>query len=407
MSDTAIKASHVSLKYLLTSERPRTLQEFLINLAHGRRHAKKEFWALKDVSFEVARGESLGILGPNGAGKSTLLKIISGILEPTEGEIEVHGRIAPLIELGAGFDQELTGGENIYLNASLLGLRKREIDRKFKGIVEFSELEDFIYSPLKSYSSGMVARLAFSIAAEVEAEILVVDEVLSVGDEGFRKKCHQRIDAFIRGGVSLFFVTHSIGEIQRLCHHAMWLDRGKTHAYGNVHTVSRRYLLHFEQKAFEDIPVGHPSKRYIDAMYLHGIITGFFVNGKRYYSPDNKVSRAELAVFLGCALGVNKTGASREVFEDVPEAHWAFRYIRWACEEGLIDPITDQDGRFHFYPEDYITAKELKNALSRIDRAKSDKIRWDEPQTVNREDLAKAFYEFFDYAEGEHPTEAY
>ena len=182
MMNPAVRASKISVKYLLTSERPRTLQEFFINLAHGRRYQKSDFWALKDVSFEVAKGESLGIIGPNGAGKSTLLKVISGILDPTEGEVSVHGKIGPMIELGAGFDLELTGQENIYLNASLLGLRKKEIDRKFKSIVDFSELSDFIYSPLKTYSSGMVARLAFSIATEVEPEILIVDEILSVGD---------------------------------------------------------------------------------------------------------------------------------------------------------------------------------------------------------------------------------
>jgi ABC-type polysaccharide/polyol phosphate transport system ATPase subunit len=398
MSDTAIRGSHISLKYLLTSERPRTLQELLINLAHGRRHAKKEFWALRDVSFEVARGESLGIIGLNGAGKSSLLKIVSGILKPTEGELEVHGRIAPLIELGAGFDLELTGAENIYLNASLLGLRKKEIDRKFGDIVEFSELEDFIYSPLKSYSSGMVARLAFSIAAEVEADILVVDEVLSVGDEGFKKKCHEKIDAFIKRGVSLFFVTHGISEIQRLCHHAMWLDRGKIHAYGNVHLVSRRYLLHFEQKAFEDIPPGHPSKKYIDAMFLHGIMNGFIVNGKRYYSPENKVSRAELAVFLCSALKNEGYRDGEQTFVDVPESHWAYRFIAELSREKLIEGYRKEDGDY-FYPDESILSHELKAVLKRMFHDLDESLFPSETAPVTRGDLAEIFYRVFNLAE--------
>ncbi len=398
MSDTAIKASHLSLKYLLTSERPRTLQEFLINLAHGQRHAKKEFWALKDVSFEVARGESLGIIGPNGAGKSSLLKIVSGILEPTEGEIEVHGSIAPLIELGAGFDFELTGAENIYLNASLLGLRKREIDRKFKDIVAFSELEDFIYSPLKSYSSGMVARLAFSIAAEVEAEILVVDEVLSVGDEGFRKKCHQRIDAYIRGGASLFFVTHSIGEIQRLCDQAMWLERGKMHAYGNAHTISRRYLLHFEQKAFEDIPVGHPSKKYIDAMFLHGIVGGFYINGKRYYNPENKVSRAELAVFLTSALRIKDYRNLEQTFVDIPESHWAYKFITKLGREKIMEGYRKEDGNY-FYPDEPLFSHELKTILEGMFQDLDGSLFPSENAPITRADFARIFYGVFNLSE--------
>ena len=406
MTSYAIKASNVSVKYVLTSERPRTLQEYFVHLAKGRKSIRREFWALRDVSFEVGRGESLGIMGPNGAGKSTLLKIISGIMEPTDGEVEVHGRVAPLIELGAGFDLELSGKENIYLNASLLGLRKREIDRKFQDIVDFSELGDFIYSPLKTYSSGMVARLGFSIAAEVEADILVIDEVLSVGDEGFRKKCHERIDAFIKRGVSLFFVTHNVTEIQDLCHLAVWLDQGKMVTYGDTDVVSRRYLLHYDQRAFEDIPPGHPSKKYTDAMFLHGIVAGFSINGKRYYLPEHKVSRAELAVFLGCASGIGKGGTPTPVFEDVPETHWALRYIQWAYEQGLFDPIKDQHGRFHFYPEDNITVKEVKEALSRINREKCETILADDLYAVNREELARIFYEFFDYGKESSPVAA-
>lgn len=242
MNETMIKVEGLSLRYRIVKERPRTLQEYVIRLLKGKRLEHEGFWALKDVSIEVKKGETLGIIGPNGAGKSTFLKVIASVLRPTEGSVTVRGRIAPLIELGAGFDMELTGVENIYLNASILGLSRREIKEKFERIIEFSELGDFIHSPLKSYSSGMVARLGFSIATEVEPDILIIDEVLAVGDERFRKKCDERIRSFKDKGVTILFVSHNVSEVKRLCDNVLWLDRGVQRMCGKSEDVVNEYM---------------------------------------------------------------------------------------------------------------------------------------------------------------------
>lgn len=242
MNETMIKVEGLSLRYRLVKERPRTLQEYVIRVLKGRRLEHEGFWALRNVSVEVKKGETLGIIGPNGAGKSTLLKVIASVLRPTEGSITVKGRIAPLIELGAGFDMELTGVENIYLNASILGLSRREIRERFDRIVEFSELGDFIHSPLKSYSSGMVARLGFSIATEVEPDILIIDEVLAVGDERFRRKCDERIRSFKEKGTTILFVSHSMTEVRRLCDNVLWLDKGNQKMYGKSEDVVKEYM---------------------------------------------------------------------------------------------------------------------------------------------------------------------
>lgn len=241
MDETMIKVEGLSLRYRLIKERPKTLQEYVIRLLKGKRLEHEGFWALRNVSLEVKKGETLGIIGPNGAGKSTLLKVISGVLRPSEGTVTVNGKIAPLIELGAGFDMELTGAENIYLNASILGLSRKEINGKFASIVDFSELGDFIHSPLKSYSSGMVARLGFSIATEVEPDILIIDEILAVGDERFRRKCDERIKRFKERGTTILFVSHSMNEVKRLCDSALWLDHGVPRMYGDPESVTKEY----------------------------------------------------------------------------------------------------------------------------------------------------------------------
>lgn len=242
INGTIISVVNLSLRYRLVRERPRTLQEYVIRLLKGKRLEYEGFWALRDVSVEVKRGETLGIIGPNGAGKSTFLKVIARVLRPTEGDLTVNGKIAPLIELGAGFDMELTGAENIYLNASILGLSRKEIEKRFNKIVEFSELGDFIHTPLKSYSSGMVARLGFSIATEVEPDILIIDEVLAVGDEKFRKKCDERIRSFKERGTTILFVSHNMSEIQRLSDKVLWLDKGHLKMCGNPEDVVKRYI---------------------------------------------------------------------------------------------------------------------------------------------------------------------
>lgn len=241
--ENAIGIKGVSIKYRLAKEKRRTLQEYLIHRLKGGRIVYEDFWALRDINLTIQRGETLGIIGHNGAGKSTLLKVIAGVLKPVEGIVIVNGKIAPLIELDAGFDLELTGKENIYLNASILGMSKKEVDRRFSRIVEFSELSEFIHSPMKSYSSGMVSRLGFSIATEVDPDILIVDEVLAVGDEHFKTKCDSKIKSFKERGTTILLVSHNMGDISRLCDRVLWLDHGRHRESGsNVGSIIERYV---------------------------------------------------------------------------------------------------------------------------------------------------------------------
>jgi len=213
---------------------------------------EKEFWAVKDVSFEMKRGESLGIIGPNGSGKSTMLKLLSRILEPTRGKISVRGRLSALIEVGAGFHGDLTGRENIYLNGAILGMKKREIDLKLDEIVAFSEIESFIDTPVKRYSSGMYTRLGFSVAAHMDPEILLVDEVLSVGDAGFRVKCLAKLQEILQSGATVIFVSHNVREVARLCERVMVLVDGQVEHFGDpVHAM----------KVYHDVTVGRSGRK--------------------------------------------------------------------------------------------------------------------------------------------------
>ena len=200
-----------------------------------------EFWALKNVTFTVEKGDRVGILGLNGAGKSTLLKVISGVFKPTEGHVEKHGKIVPLLELGAGFDPQYTGKENIYLYGAMLGYTKKFIDSKYDEIVEFSELKKFMDVPVKNYSSGMKSRLGFAIATVVEPKILILDEVLSVGDAKFRKKSENKILSMFDSGVTVLFVSHSLEQVKRLCNKAMILEKGQLIAYGDIDPISEQY----------------------------------------------------------------------------------------------------------------------------------------------------------------------
>ena len=240
MSNTAIKVNDVSIRFNLSSEKTDNLKEYVIKLL--KKEIKyDEFWALRDISFELKKGERLGILGLNGAGKSTLLKIIAGVYKPTVGTVEKHGKIAPMLELGAGFDMQYTGAENIFLYGSVLGFSRGFLEEKYDEIVEFSELNKFIDVPLKNYSSGMRARLGFSIATVVEPEILILDEVLSVGDAKFRKKSERRVMEMFDKGVTVLFVSHSLEQVQRLCDKAMILEHGQMIAYGDTAKVSKIY----------------------------------------------------------------------------------------------------------------------------------------------------------------------
>lgn len=237
---TALKVDGVGMKFNLSPEKVDDLKDFIIKTL-TRKISYQEFWALTDVSFEVKEGERLGILGFNGAGKSTLLKTIAGVLKPTTGSIKTRGKIVPLLELGAGFDPQYTGAENIYLYGAVLGYSKEFIKERYDEIVEFSELGDFINVPIKNYSSGMKARLGFAIATVVEPEILILDEVLSVGDAKFRKKSEKKIMSMFDKGVTVLFVSHSLEQVKRLCDKAILLEKGKIIASGTVEEVAAIY----------------------------------------------------------------------------------------------------------------------------------------------------------------------
>ena len=235
-----IKAENVSMKYLMAYDRIKSMKEYLVQMVKGK-IKYEEFWALKNVSFEVQKGEVLGIIGKNGAGKSTLLKVISGILKPTEGSVRVNGTIAPMLELGSGFDFDLTGRENVFLNGAILGYSEEFLKEAYQNIVEFSELGQFIDVPLRNYSSGMVARLAFSIATMVHPDILIVDEVLSVGDAEFQEKSRRRMMELMSGGTTVLFVSHSIGQIRAMCDQVIWLDHGTLVMTGGTADVCGAY----------------------------------------------------------------------------------------------------------------------------------------------------------------------
>jgi ABC-2 type transport system ATP-binding protein len=230
----------VSVTYRLPKERIRSLKEFWIHLLKGRLEYE-DYSALRAVNLDVRRGDALGVVGKNGSGKSTLLKVIAGVIKPIHGIAQVKGKVAPLLELGAGFDFEMTGLENIYLNGSILGFSRREMDAKVARIVEFSELGHFIRSPLRTYSSGMIARLGFAIATDSDPDVLLVDEILAVGDGAFTKKCESRINSYRDAQVSLVLVSHDMNKICALCDKAAWLNRGEISAFGNVADVTREY----------------------------------------------------------------------------------------------------------------------------------------------------------------------
>ena len=240
MSKTASEVDNVSMKFNLSREKVDSLKDYIFKTIK-REIQYNEFWALKNVSFSVEKGDRVGILGLNGAGKSTLLKVISGVFKPTEGHVDKHGKMVPLLELGAGFDPQYTGKENIYLYGAMLGYTKKFIDSKYDEIVEFSELQKFMDVPVKNYSSGMKSRLGFSIATVVEPKILILDEVLSVGDAKFRKKSEKKIMSMFDSGVTVLFVSHSLEQVQRLCNKAMILEKGKLIAYGDIDPISEQY----------------------------------------------------------------------------------------------------------------------------------------------------------------------
>ena len=236
-----VDVDHVTIRFNLANQKVDNLKEYFIKLIK-RELMFQEFLAVKDMSFQIRAGEAWGLIGANGSGKSTMLKAISGILKPYKGTITVNGSVAPLIELGAGFDPELTARENIFLNGCVLGHSEKFMKDHFDEIVDFAELHDFLDSPIKNFSSGMKARLGFSVATMVKPDILIVDEILSVGDYKFKQKCMKRMKELLSGGTTLLYVSHNIDEVKRLCDHVVWLDHGDTRMMGDVEEVCEAYM---------------------------------------------------------------------------------------------------------------------------------------------------------------------
>ena len=246
VNDTVIKFENVIKQFSKLSHK--TFKEFLPALFRGEK-TSESFTALNDISFEIKKGETVGIIGPNGSGKSTILKLIAGVMWPTSGTVQVHGKISPLIELGAGMHPELTGKENIYLNGAILGLKRKEIDQNYKSIVDFAELEEFIDQPVKHYSSGMYMRLAFAIAIHVHPEILIVDEILAVGDQNFQEKCFAKMEEFKKSkDITIIFVSHSLPQVEKFCTRAIYINHHQIQYDGVVTIATKKYLADLESK---------------------------------------------------------------------------------------------------------------------------------------------------------------
>lgn len=239
--ETIISVDNVSMMFNKSTEKVDNIKEYLIKMLK-RQLMFEEFWALRDISFDIKKGEAVGIIGLNGSGKSTLLKIIAKVLKPTKGYVEIKGNVAPLIELGAGFDMDLTARENIFLNGAVLGENRQSMRDKFESIMEFSELWDFVDTPLKNYSSGMVARLGFSIATSTTPDVLIVDEVLGVGDYKFQQKCQERMQKIIESGTTILFVSHNIDQVKSLCNRVIWLEKGNLKMDGQSEEVCPLYI---------------------------------------------------------------------------------------------------------------------------------------------------------------------
>lgn len=247
MKENMIEVKNVSMKFNLGIEKGFSLKQGFVDMFKKKEKINNDFWALKNINFDVEKGEVVGFIGSNGAGKSTLLKVIAGVMKPTKGKVSVYGNICPMIELGAGFDSQLTARENIYLNGAVMGYSKEFINSKFDEIVSFSELNEFLDVPIQNFSSGMIARLAFSIATVVDPEILIVDEILSVGDIAFQKKSEEKMLNMINGGTTVLFVSHSIDQIRNMCNKVVWIEKGEVQAIGGKE-VCDKYIEFMNNK---------------------------------------------------------------------------------------------------------------------------------------------------------------
>lgn len=295
MEVTAVEVRNLSRNYSLSRSQFGRLRHLL---SPGRMRAGEGIWALRDVSFSVTRGEAFGIIGANGSGKSTLLQIIAGILRPTSGTYEVRGRLSALLELGAGFSPEFTGRDNVYLNASLLGLSREEIDDRFEDIERFAEIGSFISQPIRTYSTGMVLRLAFAVAAHVDPEVLIVDEALAVGDIAFRQRCMRRIHELRTRGVTILFVSHETSDVKALCERCLWLQKGEVQEIGEADEVVGKYLRSTLEKEISRAPVQHPE--------LPAVSFETAFHGHRYGDGRAKIVGAALVGTGGQPVGVLK-----------------------------------------------------------------------------------------------------
>lgn len=293
MTPAAISFDHVSKAFTLRHEQPRSFLEAVTRFPSRSRPSRNErLWALQDISFEVASGETVGLIGSNGAGKSTALKLISRIIEPTSGQVSAKGQVSALLELGAGFHPDLTGRENVYLNGSILGLNRREVSQRLESIVEFAELSRFIDIPVRNYSSGMLMRLGFAVATSFQPDVLLIDEVLAVGDLAFQAKCLQRIAQMQGRGVTILFVSHSLDQVRRLCHRAIWLDQGQVQAVGPAAEVVVEYLSRsWKSETIQMLGEGDAAGR-----------------GRRWGSGDVVITRVEFRDGAGKSCRVFRTG---------------------------------------------------------------------------------------------------
>ena len=308
---------NVSKRFRMHSERQRSFQEIFVNLFRRSRYSSsKEFWALRDVSFQVMSGESLGVIGANGSGKSTLLKLLAGILEPTTGEIVVNGRISALLELGAGFHPDLTGRENIFLNGTLYGLSRQEMQKQMESIIEFSELNEFIDVPIKHYSSGMYVRLGFSVAIHTDPDLLLVDEVLAVGDANFQHKCMDAIQKYRQRGGSILLVSHDLGAIESICDRAIWYEHGQVQALGHPTDVVMQYLNNVATKE-EAVRSAAGKGRSVDQL----------ADGQRWGTGRVQITDVKLCDGDGVERSIFVTGAAMQI------------HLRYRADQRIQDPI--------------------------------------------------------------------
>ncbi len=366
--DPVIRFQNVSKKFRFSKETPQSVLEILISAFSRKSDREKdrgELWAVQDVSFDVYPGQTFGIVGRNGSGKSTVLKLITRILRPTDGRIVVNGRISALLELGAGFHQDLTGRENIYLNASLLGLSEAKTNAKFDDILAFSELGEFIDMPVKHYSSGMYMRLGFSIAIHVEPDILIIDEILAVGDQPFQTKCLDAIMAMKRRGVTIIFVSHDINLMKNLCTHMLWIDKGRTQAYGTSDDVALRYIEYsnmregqqrlsadFERFGSGEIEITNVRLLNADGQETNSFLTGDTMTIEMAYTAHQAIPNPEfgLAIFRHDGLHINGPN-TRLAGVDLGDVEGA-GVIRYEIEQLPLLPARYQltvavhDGRF-------------------------------------------------------------